>query len=107
MVSRATVIAFVVAGIAWAGTTEKPPKEGTIDPKADAVLKRMCGYMSGLKSLRVDTTTVDEKVTTEGQKIQEIKESHLEMQRPNQLAIDRVGPQGRALFRYDGKQIAV
>jgi hypothetical protein len=100
------------AGRSHQGTAQVPPGrqgEGTgkIDPYADAVLKRMCDYLVGLHSLRVDTTTIEEKVATTGQKIQEVKESRVEMLRPNRIAVDRTGPAGRVLFRYDGKQFAV
>ena len=81
--------------------------EGNIDPQAETVLRRMCSYMGSLKTLRVDTTTIDEKVTKSGLKVQEIKESKLTMARPNKIAVDRTGPYGRVLFRYDGKQFAV
>jgi hypothetical protein len=90
-----------------AKSTDKQKKEAAIDPRADALLRRMTTYTGGLKSLRVEATTVDEKVTTAGQKIQEIKESKIEMQRPNQIAIDRMGPHGRVLFRYDGKRYVI
>jgi hypothetical protein len=82
-------------------------KEGVIDPRAEAALKHMTNYLTGLRSMRVDTTTIDEKVATTGQKIQEVKESRVEMKRPNGLAIERNGPMGRVLFRYDGKRFVL
>jgi hypothetical protein len=78
-----------------------------IEARADAALKGMCRYLGGLKSFRVDTTTIDEKVTTAGQKVQELKESRVVVRRPNALAVDRTGPAGHVLFRYDGKRFAV
>ncbi len=82
-------------------------QEGVIDPKADAVLRRMSDYLSGLKSFRVEATTIDEKVTTEGQKIQEVKESRVALRRPADLRVDRVGPMGHVIFRYDGSQFSI
>lgn len=82
-------------------------KEGVIDPRAEQALKGMCTYLQSLKSLRADATTTDEKVSTTGQKIQEVKESRLTVMRPNAIAIDRTGPAGRVLFRYDGKRFSV
>src|SRR5262249_37443947 len=82
-------------------------KEGVIDPKADAELRRMSDYLNGLKTFRVETTTIDEHFTKDGHKVQELKESKLAVKRPNQLAVDRIGPRGRALFRYDGKQFTI
>jgi hypothetical protein len=104
MILRAALIGAVVSGVAWAGGT---PNEGVIDPKADVQLQRMSDYLSGLESFRVDTTTIDEKVTTEGQKIQEVKESQLAVKRPNKLRVDRTGPRGQAVLRYDGEKISV
>jgi hypothetical protein len=78
-----------------------------IEPKADAQLKRMSDYLSGLQRARVDAMTVDEKVTTDGQKIQEIQNSKITMARPNQLRVERVSPRGHVLFVYDGKRFSV
>jgi hypothetical protein len=82
-------------------------QEGVIEPKADAALHRMSDYLAGLKTFRMESTTVDEKITTEQQKIQELKESKVAVKRPGSLRIDRVGPQGRAILRDDGKQITL
>src|SRR4051812_29339870 len=69
---------------AWAaGETE-----GVIDPKADAALKRMSDYVGGLRSFSVDTTTVDENLTTDGQKIQEVQQSKVTVRRPGQLRVE-------------------
>jgi len=81
-------------------------REVRIDPKADAALHRMSDYLARLKTFRVDTTSVDEKITTEGQKIQEIRESKIAVKRPGDLRIDRVGPNGHAVFCYDGKRFS-
>jgi hypothetical protein len=107
--------AFVLPAAAQA--KEGPPPEqaraparetsGRIDPRADEALHRMTDYVASLKSLRVDTTTIDEKVSTEGQRIQEVKDSRVMVQRPNRIAIDRTGPNGHVLFRYDGKRFVV
>jgi hypothetical protein len=83
-------------------------KRGAIDPKADAALHKMSDYLAGLKTFRVDTTTVDEtKVSKNGQKIQQIAESKMAVRRPGELRIDRVGPNGNVVFRDDGKQLSV
>jgi hypothetical protein len=104
MILRAALIGAVVGGVAWAQTT---PKEGVIDPKANIHLQRMSQYLNGLESFRVDATTIDEKVTTNGQKIQEVKESQLAVKRPNKLRVDRTGPRGHAVFRYDGEKASL
>jgi hypothetical protein len=110
MLLRMTMMVGVVAGtaaIAHAGTQpasgSSTQQEGVIDPRADAALRRMSDYLGSLESFRVDTTSVDEKFSTEGQKIQELKQQQIAVRRPAQLLIDRVGPNGHAVFRTDGK----
>jgi hypothetical protein len=97
------------APAAQAPATQPSPTEmqGKIDPQADAQLRRMSDYLAGLKSFRVDSTTIDEKVATDGQKIQELKESKLAVLRPNGLMVERTGPFGHGVFRYDGKQFSL
>jgi hypothetical protein len=83
-------------------------KAGAIDPKADAALHRMSDYLAGLNTLSVETTTVDEtKVNKDGQKIQEVAQSKIAVRRPGEMRIDRIGPNGRVVFRDDGKQFSV
>jgi hypothetical protein len=115
MLLRTMILASMFVGAAaWAGpgrgATPAPAsgaeREVRIDPKADAALHRMSGYLARLKTFRVDTTSVDEKITTEGQKIQEVRESKIAVKRPRGLRIDRVGPNGPAVFCYDGKRFS-
>jgi len=95
------------AGSAHGGTPASgAEREVRIDPEADAALHRMSDYLARLETFRVDTTSVDEKITTEGQKIQEIRESKIAVKRPGDLRIDRVGPNGHAVFCYDGKSFS-
>ena len=90
------------------GATDHAEKTGVIEPKADAELHRMSNYLAGLKTFRVDTSTVDEtKVNKEGQKIQQLAESKIAVRRPGEIRIDRLGPNGRVVFRDDGKQFSV
>jgi hypothetical protein len=81
--------------------------ETIIEPEADAALRRMSAYLADLKSFRVDTRTTDEFVTSEGQKIQFVKETRVAVRRPDKLSAHRIGPRGRVVLRYDGKQISV
>jgi hypothetical protein len=83
-------------------------KAGAIDPKADGELHRMSDYLAGLNTFRVDTTTVDEtKVSKDGQKIEQLAESKMAVRRPGEMRIDRLSPNGRVVFRDDGKQFSV
>jgi len=111
---RGIALSALVGSVAWANQppgTEAAPRstqtEGVIEPKADEALHRMSDYVGSLKSFRVDATTIDERVTTDGQKVQEIKESHVSARRPNAMRVDRRGPAGHVVFRYDGKQYSL
>jgi hypothetical protein len=91
-----------------AAKSAAPAKQGVIEPKADAELHRMSDYLAGLKTFRVDTNTVDEtKVSKNGQKIQQLAESKIAVRRPGEMRIDRISPNGRVVFRDDGKQFSV
>jgi hypothetical protein len=100
----------LTAAVAHAGADckkEKKSEQGAIDPQADAALKRMSAYVGDLKSFRVDATTIDEKITTGGEKIQELKQSKIAVRRPDGMWIDRTGPKGHAVFRWDGKEFTL
>lgn len=110
---RMAAMTVLVGGMGWAtepvqnqpATSENQnQQEGVVEPKADAELHRMSDYLTGLKSLRATTTTVDEKVTSDGQKIQEVQQSKLAMKRPGELRVERVSPNGHAILVDNGKQ---
>jgi hypothetical protein len=102
---RVALIAVLVGGVGGSAVAQKA---GAIDPKATAELHRMSDYLSGLKTFRVDTSTVDEtKVSKNGQKVQSLAESKVAISRPDAMRIDRVGPNGHVVFRYDGKRFSV
>jgi hypothetical protein len=93
---------------AGAAKSAADEKGGVIEPKADVELHRMSDYLAGLKTFRVDTTTVDEtKVNKEGQRIQQVAESKIAIRRPGEMRVDRVSPNGRVVFRDNGKQFSV
>jgi hypothetical protein len=110
-------LAVFVGGGAWAaepkGTqpgaagTERGQKEGVIDPRADAALHQMSYYLAKQRSFRMDMRTVDEKVTTDGVKVQEIQDQEVAIQRPNEIRVDRVSPRGHTTLRDDGKQVSI
>src|SRR5689334_12207228 len=107
MLYRLALIGVIAGGGAVADEAKKvqPPPEsasqkaGAIEPKADAQLHKMSDYLSGLKTFRVETSTVDEsKVNKDGQKTQVLAESKFVVRRPGEMRIDRVSPEGRVTF---------
>jgi hypothetical protein len=96
----------LLGGVAGAtGTTSS--QEGVIDPKADAALRRMSDYTGKLQSFRVDATTVDEKITKDGHKVQAVQQQAITVKRPGQMKVDRLGPNGHATLIDDGKQLSL
>jgi hypothetical protein len=107
---------LLVASPAIAQTTGQPsgpakPTEPTtgpaIDPTADAQLRRMSDYLASLRSLELDAAAVDQKVTTDGQKIQFMIDQHVSLRRPDKMRVERRGPLADATFRYDGRRFTV
>ncbi len=115
MIIRTALLSMVIGTAAWAAGMEAPQaprpssaaEPGVIDARADAALRRMSDYIGALGSIRIETETVDEKVTIDGQKVQELQESQIAIKRPNQMRVDRVSPNGHAVLRYDGSQLSV
>lgn len=93
----------LAAGPARAGE----PDSAKIEPSADATIKRMSSYLSGLHSFRVEARAVDERITTDGQKLQFLADSRVSVQRPNKLRVDCLGAVADTITRYDGKTLSV
>lgn len=94
----------------------QPPAKGqpsakrtdrAFDPKADALLRKMSSDLAAMKNFRFDASHVVEVVTKDGEKLQDLAEASVMVQRPNKLHSDRMGPLGGATLYYDGKQLTV
>lgn len=81
--------------------------QGAIDPKADALLRKMSIDLADMRNFRFEADHVMEVVTRQGEKIQSVAESTVWVQRPNKLRTDRMGPLGGAMVYYDGRSISV
>jgi hypothetical protein len=78
-----------------------------IDPKADALLRKMSTSLANTKRFEVDVSHTMEAVTKKGEKLQFAAESRVDVERPAKLRTDRLGPIADTAFVYDGKQITV
>jgi hypothetical protein len=107
---RIGTLVAVLASIA-ASTPSTPREHGestpTIDPKADAVLKRMSSDMAALQSFRFVGESSTEGVLKNGEKLQFDATSQVAVRRPDKLRSDRVGGERDVAFFYNGQQIAV
>jgi hypothetical protein len=85
----------------------QPAAQCAIEPKADALLRKMSTDLAGMTAFRFNADHVMEVVTRQGQKIQSVAESTVWVQRPNKLRADRMGPLGGAAVYYDGSKLSV
>lgn len=98
---------IVLSCIALPALAQKPAPRPSIDPKADQVLRRMSSYLASLQTFRVDSEAVDELILKDGQKVQEVSDSHVAVKRPNRFRSDRLGPVADVTFRYDGAEFTI
>ncbi len=81
--------ACLVLAAALPGAVSAQP--AGVEPRADAVLRSMTEYVSGLRKFSVTTENTLEVVTTEGQKIQFTAPATMTVARPNKLVAQRRG----------------
>jgi hypothetical protein len=96
----------LVAAAVQAEESAPKAKRG-IDPQAEKMLRQMADYLASLKSFKVRSASVDEMVTTAGQKVQLASESQVYVQRPNRLRSQQVGAANGMGFWYDGKNMTL
>lgn len=107
--------ALFIAGVALAASASpyphvaraQPAAQCAVEPKADALLRKMSTDLADLRAFRFNTDSVMEVVTRQGEKIQSVAESTVWVQRPNKLRVDRMGPLGGATVYYDGSMLSV
>jgi len=116
---RTLLVAGAVLGLAIAGqrearaapsthpgTTTKAGK-AAVDPRADQLLRKMARDLASAKTLQFDAEHVTEVVTKQGQKIQLLATSRVDVQRPNKLRSDRTGPLADASLYYNGRDLTI
>jgi hypothetical protein len=80
---------------------------GEVDPKADALLRKMSSDLASLQAFQVDTRNSTEVVTKDGQRLQLLAGSTVTVARPNKLRTERNGVIGDVAFFYDGQHVTV
>jgi hypothetical protein len=94
----------ILVGLATPSLAQQAP---SIDPKAEAVLKRMSDFLGGAKSVSFEAHAINDQLTPEGQKIQYAKNQKVTLSRPDKLAADVTGDNEDLQFRYDGKTVTL
>jgi hypothetical protein len=97
--------AGVVLAAALPGAVSAQP--AGVEPRADAVLRSMTTYLSGLQKFSVTTENTLEVVSTEGQKIQFTAPATMTVARPNKLVAQRRGDIVDQTMYYDGKSLTL
>jgi len=97
--------ACIVLAAALPGAVSAQP--AGVEPRADAVLRSMTTYLSGLKKFSVTTENTLEVVSTEGQKIQFTAPATMTVARPNKLVAQRRGDIVDQMMYYDGKSLTL
>lgn len=93
--------ALLVAGLLSAGAAQAD------DARARALLKSMSDYIGSLGSIDTTVDTELEVVTPEMEKIAFTSTSHLRMQRPDKVRLERTGGYVVVEFLFDGQAFTV
>lgn len=105
----AWAVVVLTASVAFAQTSTAPismPGEGgKVDPKADAILKKMCGFLEESKNLTF-VAEVNDLITVPGQKMETSFKYKVSVQHPARFAIvlDGQEPKGWCVYN-DGKEL--
>jgi hypothetical protein len=102
------IVAATAVGVMAGGTrVSAAGAKKEIEPQADKMLKQMADYLAKLRSFKVRSSSVDEVVTNEGQKLQFVSSSDVSIERPNRMKSEQVGAKNGLGFWYDGKTMTV
>jgi hypothetical protein len=94
-------------GVALGASAPVSADAPAVDPKADALLRRMSSDLASLKTFSFDTENTTEVVTRDGQKLALVAESTVSVERPNKLRTDRGGGFADVSFFYDGSNATI
>lgn len=81
--------------------------EGTIEPEAVDILKRMSAFLLSLNTIGIVSDSSLDAVTNDGQRIQMDAVTNYKIRRPNGFVIDYQGAMKPRQFIYDGKTFTV
>ena len=78
-----------------------------IDPRSDALLKRMGAYLTALPSFTVRATNTLQVILVSGEKLDFEAVSEVSVRRPDRMRSHRAGVVGSADFFYNGRTVTV
>jgi hypothetical protein len=107
-VSALVALPEVVHTVETPSAHAAPQSDKGIPSDADGILRRMTDYLAGLHSFTVQSSSVDEVVLKNGQKIQLVNESLVSVRRPNRRRSEQIGTADSGMaFWYDGKTMSL
>lgn len=89
-----TILSLMLAVLLSASATVNAAGEAVkadIDPRADALMKKMSDYLGALKFFGVDIEIIDEMVLADGFKLSLYRQGDVKIQRPDKFAMTRRG----------------
>jgi hypothetical protein len=101
-------IVMFIAVIGCALTARHAAAQGTpplIDPKAEAIVKKMGQTLTAAKEFSLQTTSLVDEVTPTGQKLQFSKQAVLSVRRPDKMHAIVKGDRENYTAVYDGKTV--
>ena len=96
---------MMVAGQAPVMADDSLAEARSIDPKAQALLKKMSDYMGGLNSYSADVGIIDQNLLADGFKLSLYKQGRLTFQRPNKFVMSRQGMLRDQWVMYNGTDL--
>lgn len=102
---RAMSLASLALGLVLAVPNVSADDSPAVAAAADAKLRAMSDYLSGLTALSVDIDADQEVIDLAGQKLQYSSSMRLWVQRPDRLKVERNGPFAQTRLDFDGKSL--
>ena len=111
------LVGLVIGGPFWARTLAQatPTRQladqhsgpSAIDPRSDALLKRMSAYLTALPSFTVRATNTLQVMLVSGERLDFEAVSDVSVRRPDRMRSRRSGVAGSADFFYNGKTVTI
>lgn len=99
------LLAMLVTGAGFSTSTQA--HEPGVDRAATTILKRMTGYIAGLKQFSVHTQSTVEDVLASGHRVDIDVSARATVSRPNKIRAERLGELVDQTFFYDGKTLTL
>lgn len=90
-----------------AGAQDRGAPLAGVDPKADAILRRMSQTLGSARQFTFEADDTADQVLDNGQKVQVSRTVKLALRRPDQIAAEVVGDNDDLLYCYNGNQITI